>query len=451
MGCVGGSCVPAVVVGPPPAKCVNGGPPIILTTGGTNPGTCSGNTAASTFPWAICTCIGFNGGGSQTFDAFDSTRAPYQPGGLGAGVGVNGTYNGGSSLTCTGDLWSYQSINPGNADVSLELHAGGQLAGDVDVGRTAYVAGAMVGGGSFAGDLHATTCPAPGSYSVGGTCIPSPGLNVPEPCKRCAPADQVPVAGYIAHYAQAINNDNAAIGLSPSIFDTGSAAAVIDLPCGYYYLNRLVANSNVTIAAHGNTALFIGGSIEVNGSLVVTLDSTARFDVVVGGDIYGNGTLSIGSAAYPANMRVYVGGVCKSGGASCGHDGECCSADCNNGTCAAGSVVSGAPPWSVYMKASARIGAGLYAPNGEIYSSASFEMFGAIFAGRYHGKASTTIHYDRAAVKSGDSCPPPPPGCQSCLDCGGQACNGTTCGSCSSSAQCCPPLVCNGGTCVLPD
>jgi hypothetical protein len=28
----------------------------------------------------------------------------------------------------------------------------------------------------------------------------------------------------------------------------------------------------------------------------------------------------------------------------------------------------------VYMKASARIGAGIYAPNGEIYSSAAVEM-----------------------------------------------------------------------------
>src|SRR6185503_13182653 len=380
-GCVAGACVPAVVVGPPPAKCANGGPPIILTPGGTTPPSCSGNTAASTFPWAICTCNGFTGGGSQRFDAFDSTRAPYQPGGLGAGVGVNSTYNGGSSLTCTGDLWSYQSIDPGNADISQQLHVGGQLDGDVTVGRTSYVAGSMIGSGSFAADLYTPTCPVPGSYSVGGTCIATPGLTVPEPCKRCAPADQVPVAAYIAHYSQPANNDNALIGLSPSTFDNGGAASVIDLPCGYYYLNRLVANSGVTIVAHGNTALFIGGSIEVNGSLVLTLDSTARFDVIVGGDIYGNGTLSIGSPAYPANMRVYVGGVCKSGGATCGHNGECCSASCASGTCAPGTILSGDPPWSVYMKASARIGAGIYAPNGEIYSSASFEMYGAIFAG----------------------------------------------------------------------
>jgi hypothetical protein len=101
------------------------------------------------------------------------------------------------------------------------------------------------------------------------------------------------------------------------------------------------------------------------------------------------------------------------------------------------------------MKASANVAADLYAPNGEIYASASFNMYGAIFAGYYHGKASTTIHYDTASVKQGTGCPPPPPGCTSCLDCGNQACVGGNCGACSSTAQCCPPLVCSNGKCIL--
>jgi hypothetical protein len=399
----------------------------------------------------MCTCNGFKGGGSQTFDAFDSTQAPYQPGGLGAGVGVNSTYDGGSSLTCTGDLWSYQSIDPGNATIRQELHVGGPLGGNVTVDRKSYVVGPFTGSGSFAADLYTPSCPAPNGYTVGGTCHPTPGLTVPEPCKRCAPADQVPIASYLAHYAQPANNDNAAIGLSPSTFDNGGAAAVIDLPCGYYYLNRIVASSGVTIVAHGNTVLFVGGSIDVSGSLVLTLDPTSRFDVVVGGDIYGNGSLSMGSPAVPASMRIYVGGTCKSGGTSCGHNGECCSASCSSGTCTAGTILTGDPAWSVYMKASSRVAAGIYAPNGEIYTSASFDMYGAIFAGNFHGKASTSIHYDRAAVKAGDSCPPPPPGCTSCLDCGNQACVGGTCGACTSDAQCCPPLQCVNGSCKLPD
>jgi len=38
--------------------------------------------------------------------------------------------------------------------------------------------------------------------------------------------------------------------------------------------------------------------------------------------------------------------------------------------------------------------------------------------------------------------------CGTCLDCKGQACNGGVCGSCSSSADCCAPLSCVGGSCV---
>ena len=39
--------------------------------------------------------------------------------------------------------------------------------------------------------------------------------------------------------------------------------------------------------------------------------------------------------------------------------------------------------------------------------------------------------------------------CTTCLDCNGQACGGGQCGSCSNSSQCCAPLTCASGTCVL--
>ena len=45
---------------------------------------------------------------------------------------------------------------------------------------------------------------------------------------------------------------------------------------------------------------------------------------------------------------------------------------------------------------------------------------------------------------------PPPPGCNTCLDCQGQACNGGACGSCSSSSDCCAPLTCLNGSCQPP-
>jgi hypothetical protein len=43
-----------------------------------------------------------------------------------------------------------------------------------------------------------------------------------------------------------------------------------------------------------------------------------------------------------------------------------------------------------------------------------------------------------------------PVACNTCLDCGGQACTSTGCGACASSADCCAPLECANGTCVQP-
>jgi hypothetical protein len=38
--------------------------------------------------------------------------------------------------------------------------------------------------------------------------------------------------------------------------------------------------------------------------------------------------------------------------------------------------------------------------------------------------------------------------CGTCKDCGNQACVNGTCGSCTTNADCCAPLICQGGTCV---
>src|SRR5258706_697308 len=125
--------------------------------------------------------------------------------------------------------------------MSASVYSGGALGGNVTVGRNGYVVGPLSGGGTFAGNLYTPTCPPPGGYTVSGTCNATPGLLVPAPCKRCDPIDQVPVQTYVAYYSDPAPNDDAAIGLSPSTFDNGGAAAVLDLPCGYYYLNRIVA------------------------------------------------------------------------------------------------------------------------------------------------------------------------------------------------------------------
>jgi hypothetical protein len=41
-------------------------------------------------------------------------------------------------------------------------------------------------------------------------------------------------------------------------------------------------------------------------------------------------------------------------------------------------------------------------------------------------------------------------GCNTCLDCGGQACINGACGACTDSTQCCAPYICAEGQCIPP-
>jgi hypothetical protein len=99
------------------------------------------------------------------------------------------------------------------------------------------------------------------------------------------------------------------------------------------------------------------------------------------------------------------------------------------------------------------IAGNLYAPNGPVTYSSEAEQFGAVYAGNFSTSKRLRLHYDRAVINQGDKCPPPGtpdggvPPCGTCKDCGNQACINGTCGACTSSAQCCPPLVCQGGRC----
>ena len=76
------------------------------------------------------------------------------------------------------------------------------------------------------------------------------------------------------------------------------------------------------------------------------------------------------------------------------------------------------------------------------------DVYGSVFAGDFLGSARVAIHYDSAVLQVGQPCDDPGDDCGTCEDCGNQACINGTCGECSDSAQCCPPLICENGTCV---
>ena len=73
-----------------------------------------------------------------------------------------------------------------------------------------------------------------------------------------------------------------------------------------------------------------------------------------------------------------------------------------------------------------------------------------IMAGSIQAENKVRVHYDRAVLSVGENCPGNPPGedCDSCLDCGNQACIDGQCGACRTDDDCCPPLVCVAGRCL---
>ena len=153
-GCVNGQCAPGVPTSPPPAKCAGGGPPIGGTPG---LGGCLGapdgvkTFSGGLFVWksAVLRRI--------STDGYDSTKGPYQPGGLGAGIGANENHGASGSGEVWGTLWIAGSggITPSLAHtIKAETRAGGPLksgGGMFTVGRDAYAAGEVDGPVAIAG------------------------------------------------------------------------------------------------------------------------------------------------------------------------------------------------------------------------------------------------------------------------------------------------------------
>jgi hypothetical protein len=290
-------------------------------------------------------------------------------------------------------------------DVRQDLYVGGnanQL--DATVAGDAYVHGSVSGSLRVRGQLHQ-------------------GATVSAPCEYCPNQTPGPIDVASIVNARVTNNDNATINLSATLFSSGTGASRLDLPCGNYYLNGITRDA--TIYAHGHTALYVGTGGITAGNVIFSLDPTATFDIFVNGPVSNSGSFTLGEQNYPALTRMYVAGT---------------------GT--------------LTFSSSANIFGNLY-DAGHVGLSSGTTVFGALYAGSLDGSADLTVHYDRQVVVQGVTCPPPvtsvPDGgagsggatCGTCKDCNNQACINGTCGMCTSNSQCCAPLVCFNGRCVL--
>jgi hypothetical protein len=413
-----GSCASAVVGTAPSGACTGGGPPIVVSQGDAGPPVCTGNIAQTLFTWALCSCTDVTVSQTLLTDAYDSSKGPYQapPYQLGGSVGLDGMLTVSAGANVYGTLWA--SSNSGTtvsspAHVYQDLHSGGAVGTSTSfsVADNAYVDGNIGGNVSIGKTLYQPSTDQNAKSVTYGALVPQT-VNVPAPC--CGPSDQVPVTAIVG--AAAGKNDDVAAGISPTVLQSGSTVQRLDLPCGNYYFTEINPQFPLTIVAHGHTAIYVQGSISSSNPIEITLDPGMTLDVFVAGTIQTSQVLTLGNPNYPALMRVYVG-------------------------------TTGALTFSQ----TANIAADFYAMYAHPVSwSQAAIVYGSVYVGAFEGSQVTQIHYDRASLTTGQECPPQPPGCQACGDCGNQACVNGTCGSCTDNSQCCAPLQCVGGTCILP-
>jgi hypothetical protein len=422
-GCSAGVCVDVVGTDGGSMACTGGGPPVMVSS---DAGVyCTGNIAQVTFRWAVCACSDVNiSTGNFRTDAFDSNNRTLD-GGLGASVGANVRItapNSGGNFDIAGVLWS-----GGDAGVANDSNGS-------TVRQDLWSNGPATGSGSgFAilGDAHINGNVSPMSIRgtlyvpVGAVVAPSVTygainrgpVSVGLPCD-CSPNQLVDTAGIVRNGAT--NNDNAAIGLDPSVFQNSTTPKRLDLPCGRYYLTSITPGALGTIVVHGRAALFVAGSLDTSrAAFEIAIDPQAELDIFIGGTIVNGTGLRLGNYEVPAQLRIYI----------------------------AGSPVD--------MSAQSNTAGNYYLARSRFDSPSNLDLYGSIFADSFSGQGA--IHYDRAVLNAGYACggPPPPDGgipptsCTSCRDCVNQACVAGTCGACTTSADCCAPLQCIGGACTV--
>lgn len=378
---------------------------------------CSGRLAETTFRYALCTCEGYVGNHQLITDAFDSTQGPFSSGGIGGSVGSNGRWATAGDSSIRGTLRVNDAVQvTGAAElrVGADLYVQGDLRADgtVVVGRRAQVGGAVDVPALQVAELLTTSPGAVidlhGGGQLGGQATAP--VTVGPPC-ACDPGQLFQVAAWVA--AQRVDNDNGALGLEPNDWQNLPTDRTIDLPCGRYYLSAIGGAGALTLRLGGRVALFVDGDLSLQAPLTVQTGERGELDLFVAGNVVSAGRLSLGDAAHPARVRLYVGG---------------------SGTLelSGGGVFAG----------------NIYAPQAELVSSAALETFGALFVRRVALSDRLTIHYDTAVLDNGANCAPPDTTCTSCLDCRNQACGADGCGSCLDDRDCCAPLYCQGGACV---
>lgn len=348
--------------------CQESGPPVLVDDA------CTGDLAEAVFRHAVCACGNLGLGAALTTDAFDSRLGPYAPGGTGGHVGVNLGMDFNGVLTAGGDV---TIAGAAGLQAGTRLDAAGNLAVQGGLGRsssTITVGGAArVGGNIDVGTLAVTgalttTAGATVTGNVTAGSRTTAPVSVPPPC-RCDATDILDVAAIVAEHELA--NHDADVGITPDELVDVQGDVTLELPCGRFYLNRVMASGGgtVTIRATGRTALFIGGDVTLDGNLTVEVAPGAELDLFITGFLNLPGAATFGDPARPRDLRVYI--------ASAG---------------------------SIALSGGSTFAGNLYAPAADLATSAPVDVYGAILLNRWNLSAPVNLHYDRAIEYAGDGC-----------------------------------------------
>lgn len=400
-GCASGVCAPKIQLSGAPQKCQGKDPAInVGFTQNNNKQKCTGQVAKTTFKWALCSCDKVTLLNNYLFDAFDSKKGPYIPGGYGGSIGSNSSYKLAKGEVY-GSQWSsgggLDNPSPGQMRVYQKQYLDGPASygNSAVVGDDAFVNGNVTGSGptvDYQSDLTV-----PQQYTIGrsiqvqgSTNRPANNTTINTVCKRCQQSQQIPIAQIVDNHRN--NNDNGTIGLSKNALDQPGGPRVLELPCGKYFLNRIDVSSKVTILATGRTALFVDGDVLSNDFITIRAERDAEIDVFVDGKVDLQNGARIGAPAFPALNRFYV-----------------------------------SDPW--ISSNNTALGAYVYAIDGGVNLKNNGEVYGGLYTQDLTTMNNTEIHYDREVLKQDRKC---------CKKSGA---------SCSADSDCCKSLICGNGTC----
>jgi cytoskeletal protein CcmA (bactofilin family) len=312
-------------------------------------------------------------------DVFDSSSGDLTPRSGDGSVGINDYL----SVTSVLNLQVGGSLQvAGPKGISLASGDNLNIGQDLEVATNILGAQAVVdvkGDARVGGDVDL------GSLTVGGTLtLPSEHkfsgvvqahsgvtrdpVSVGLPC-GCDSKDFRDIASLVTTAAG--RNDNATAPLERPLSDlnTYSGPITMRVPCGRFYLNRLVRAGALTLLIEGRVELYVSGQVNLDGPVTVVVPPGAKFDLFVEGELVATGDLNLGLANNSGRVRLFVWGK------------------------------------TINLGGKSLFAGSIYAPNATLVCRGQTEVFGSVFADRVDPSSRLIIHRDLNPTEAGSVCP----------------------------------------------